>query len=316
MAASRLSSVQGAKGFTSRLISRSFSGSHQGGNRGWKNETAQGSTTGVFVFTPESNVTWPDEKLGVLGTTDPNFRLPGLTGISLSGKFPDPESRFRYGKPPLDVLTAPLNKETQVHALYNAHDYIKYTPGSESQVCVDLLDEFPRLFELEMDDVEVFAHETPMLLRKEMKSLFPGRDIESGPFTTITYSQHTENDMSKWSEDVEEERDAKMEKFVQVAKEICGRLKEDGYWADFIDPYSGTPYYGAHTNTTMFETDEKFRALGFRIEDLGCCKVILHPEFGRNVFVGCIVTDASKSSVVVEEIFEDVLFRSLDPDNL
>ncbi len=33
-----------------------------------------------------------------------------------------------------------------------------------------------------------------------MKSLFPGRDIENGTFTTITYSQHTDNDMSKWSE--------------------------------------------------------------------------------------------------------------------
>ena len=33
-----------------------------------------------------------------------------------------------------------------------------------------------------------------------MKSLFPGRDVENGTFTTITYSQHTENDMSKWSE--------------------------------------------------------------------------------------------------------------------
>jgi len=277
-----------------------------GGTRGWRNETPQGSSTGIFVYSPESNVTWPDEKLGVLGTTDPKFRLPGHTGISISGQFPDPDKKAA-GHSKSDILTHPLNKETQVHAIYNAHDFIKYTPGSESAVCVDLLDEFPRLIELEMEDVEVIAHETPILLRKDMKSLFPGRDVENGTFTTITYSQYTENDMSKWSELVEEERDAKMEKFVLVAKEICGRLKEEGHWADFIDPYSGTPYFSSHTNTTMFETDEKFRALGFRIEDLGCCKVILHPEYGRNVFVGCIVTDASKTSIVLDEIFEDVL---------
>jgi len=292
------------KGIPGCAISRNFSGALSGGSRGWKNETPQGSKTEVFVYSPESNITWPDAQLGVLGLQDPNFSLPGYVGTTLPGRYPLKDKELSKPVQP-DVLTAPTNKETQVHALYNANDYIKYTPGSESNVCADLLDEFPKI--LGMEQIQFGVHETPMLLRKEMSDLFPQQNFDNGPFTTITYSQKTENDMSKWSEEIEEEREVKMERFVQAAKEICARLKEDGYFADFIDPCSGTPYYGAHTNTTMFETDEKFRLLGFRIEDLGCCKVILHPEFGRHVFVGCIVTNAGKSSPVLEEVLEDLV---------
>jgi len=97
-----------------------------------------------------------------------------------------------------------------------------------------------------------------------------------------------------------------IEHFLSAAKELCGRLKSDGYWSDFIDPTSGKPYFGQYTNTTMFETDEKYRLLGFRIEDLGCCKVISHKEFGRNVFVGTIFTDAHPSNGVVQDIFSDM----------
>lgn len=56
----------------------------------------------------------------------------------------------------------------------------------------------------------------------------------------------------------------------------------------------------------MFETDEKYRLLGFRIEDLGCCKVISHREFGRNVFVGTIFTNAANSTGIVEDIFQEL----------
>ena len=84
------------------------------------------------------------------------------------------------------------------------------------------------------------------------------------------------------------------------------RLKDDNYWADFIDPCSGKPYYGSHTPTTMFETDEKYRLLGFRIEDLGCCKVLCHREYGRNVFVGTIFSDVGTKNGVVQDIFEDL----------
>ena len=95
-----------------------------------------------------------------------------------------------------------------------------------------------------------------------MKDLFPGQNLDAGPFTIITLAQKTVNDMSKWSSQVggvgtlrygtgtpptyhylltlsvhlnlithlrfsifkvEEERDEKTEHFIQAAKEICGR---------------------------------------------------------------------------------------------
>ena len=143
-------------------------------------------------------------------------------------------------------------------------------------------------------------HEAPSLLKREVAGLFPDRDIVNKNLSVVTLSQRTTNDMTGWSAEIEQERESLIENFVSVAKEICGRLKNDGYWSDFIDPTSGKPYYGQYTNTSMFETDEKFRLLGFRIEDLGCCKVISHREFGRNVFVGTIFTDAHPSVGVVQ----------------
>ena len=145
-------------------------------------------------------------------------------------------------------------------------------------------------------------HEAPTLLKREVSGLFPDRDVINKNLSVITLSQRTTNDMTGWSNDIEQEREAMIEHFVSAAKELCGRLKNDGYWSDFIDPSSGKPYFGQYTNTTMFETDEKYRLLGFRIEDLGCCKVIIHREFGRNVFVGTIFTDAHPSSGVVQVI--------------
>ena len=92
---------------------------------------------------------------------------------------------------------------------------------------------------------------------------------------------------------------------------LFSRLKSDGYWADFIDPTTGTPFFGPHSNTTMFETDEKYRLLGFRIEDLGCCKVICHKDFGRKVFVGTVVTSVPIHTGLIQDMFTDL---SLGPN--
>jgi len=307
--ASRLTSQTWRKVRSARQVggaaptsSRTFKTAY--GDGGWKNETPEGSTTEVFVYNPEFNITWPDSQFGVVSNKDKNFLLPGNIGPNPTGSL----DKLVYPPPSKqpDILSAPTSKETQVHALYNANDYIKYTQHSDKVVFATpgLEIDFPSLPSQEMMDLEV--HTAPVLLRKELGELFPEHDLSAGPLSIITMSILTENDMSTWSEEVETERDKLTEHTVISCKEICGRLKDDGYWADFIDPCSGTPHFSSHTNTSMFETNEQFRLLGFRIEDLGCCKVISHKQYGRNVFVGCIITNAAAGSDAVENVISDI----------
>lgn len=58
-----------------------------------------------------------------------------------------------------------------------------------------------------------------------------------------------------------------------------------GYWADFINPFSGQPYFSSPKTNTLYTTDERFRCLGFKIKDKNNCKVITYDNNISN-FVG------------------------------
>ncbi|VDP47357.1 unnamed protein product [Soboliphyme baturini] len=65
---------------------------------------------------------------------------------------------------------------------------------------------------------------------------------------------------------------------------------------------SNLPYLGPFTNSSLFDTDERYSHLGFVIEDLGCCKVIKHRLFGTRALVGSIFTTAPLNCDVIDSV--------------
>lgn len=61
-------------------------------------------------------------------------------------------------------------------------------------------------------------------------------------------------------------------------------------------------FFGPYTNNTLLETDERYRHLGFSVDDLGCCKVIHHSLWGTHVFVGSIFTNAAADSHIMQKL--------------
>ncbi|PVD30905.1 hypothetical protein C0Q70_10180 [Pomacea canaliculata] len=196
--------------------------------------------THEYLANTVTQVEWPDPALGPLRPVNRHFPLPGQIGAtnqSSSDINAKPEELPHYFGDPLTLLPAqPCERHLGVLAHYLNHE-LKNSVKDMTEPCENTM---PK----PSDMLECVAYDCPQILRKDFSDLFPDRDISLGPFTALTLSQRTKNDMSAWSYDVEMEREELLETF-----------------------------NGPHTNASFCETDERYRRLGFQIEDLGCCKL-------------------------------------------
>ncbi|XP_058802467.1 cobalamin trafficking protein CblD isoform X2 [Phymastichus coffea] len=132
------------------------------------------------------------------------------------------------------------------------------------------------------------AQECPTLLRKGILELFPNcLEVTSPQLTIVTICQKSNSKMSRWSKEIETEKFAQY--FVLAASDICKKLKMCGYWADFINPFSGQPYLNTHKNSVLYKTDERFRCVGFKVEQKKNCKIITSDNDTKQ-FIGKIST--------------------------
>ncbi|XP_033639414.1 methylmalonic aciduria and homocystinuria type D homolog, mitochondrial-like isoform X1 [Asterias rubens] len=236
-----------------------------------------------------------DKDLGPLGPVNPRFPLPGNTGLNNTSYVP-------VARRVPDILTKSLPQDRHASILSQFVNTVAESQDDDITKQIEELRNHP-------EALECISQDCPENLRKEFLNLFPGISIEStDKFTVVTLCQRTRNNMTGWSNEVEEERNQLLETFIESAKEMCQVLTEAGYWADFIDPSSGQAYLGdSNPNTSLFETDERYRSLGFEIEDLGCCKCIRHFKWGTHTFVGSIFTNAPPDSSLITTILKDKL---------
>ncbi|XP_061697611.1 cobalamin trafficking protein CblD-like isoform X2 [Syngnathoides biaculeatus] len=233
---------------------------------------------------------WHDETNGFFDVRDHLYQMPDNLGFECHSQVSEPKTTMIKKKVP-DLLLTPSRPE-------------KYMPGLPSK---EFFDESTtnRKINKENQDfdnscVECLTQSCPEKLMQDLQYLFP--EAPASHVTVVTVTQKTMNDMTTWCSAVEEERDHMLEKFIDGAKEICIILQREGFWADFIDPSSGLAFFGPYTNNTLFETDDRYRLLGFQIEDLGCCRVIRHPLWGAHAIVGLIFTNAPPSSRIIENV--------------
>lgn len=248
----------------------------------------------------------PGREISLMGPIDFRAPLPGNVGIApqnFYSRVNEIEATTKTEPFKIDVLTRELPEDRNRNVLlqfFNLQTAQQESLGSSK----------PENSPAPGEVLEFIAQDCPTLMKKDFQDLFPGRDLQNDNLTVLTICQRTKNDMSIWNEDVESEREELTEHFVSAAQDICEVLKKAGYWADFIDPSSGKPYLGPNTNATLFETDERYRHLGFTIEDLGCCKVVFHHLWNTHAFVCCLFTNAPLESPEVESLLQKQMKKS------
>ncbi|CAH8841735.1 unnamed protein product [Trichobilharzia szidati] len=147
-------------------------------------------------------------------------------------------------------------------------------------------DSQPSIIPLISDQLECSIHTCPTLVQRDLANVFPSRKLSTTPLTALILSHHTNESLNIWSEEAADEREQLAQSFITSAIEICASLKELGYWADFIDPFTGKPYIGAHGEAVLTETDETMKHFGFELDNSVCCKMLRHPKWKNHDYFG------------------------------
>lgn len=75
-----------------------------------------------------------------------------------------------------------------------------------------------------------------------------------------------------------------------------------GYWADFMNPFSGKPFYSYASGKNLYKIDDRFRGLCVKFENLNDCMIISADE--HVTFSGVIFTNLPSDLALLQKLVD------------
>lgn len=168
--------------------------------------------------------------------------------------------------------------------------------------------------------LDIVAQKCPHLVGIDFQEMFPHRAVGKN-VTLITFSKKkkkkditTQADISYTKSAVNNkqispiddwyEKEMLVQDYIQFAGLLCGKLRENGFWADFINPSLDWRQLRHQSSPNILEVDVRYRKLGLSIEDTGLCKVVSHDNWDSSPHVGSLFTNAAIDNPKLVQILE------------
>lgn len=173
------------------------------------------------------------------------------------------------------------------------------------------------------DPIECSLHTLPKPLIREFQHVFgekylveslsttaymhhqPNINVGGGPgsgqeleILALPTNQHARHDLVAVGDEIEAEKDRLLNCFLEFGEELCKRIRQAGYWADFIDPCSGLPMITKSCNKVYSEVDGMECLLNYRAYNAGFCKILTHPRWGSSVYPATIFCHAPRNIII------------------
>lgn len=159
-------------------------------------------------------------------------------------------------------------------------------------------------------------HTLPKALMREFRHVFgdsylhPDQD-DSGDMKVddnrdllaIPTNQRARQDLVAIGDEIEAEKDRLLNVFIEFGEDLASKLRDRGYWADYIDPCSGLPMLSTNRNKVYSEVDGMECLLNYKSYNAGFCKILTHPVWGSAVYPATMFAHAP-ASVVLEVLNE------------
>ncbi|KAI7905210.1 methylmalonic aciduria and homocystinuria type D protein [Cokeromyces recurvatus] len=163
----------------------------------------------------------------------------------------------------------------------------------------------PITFEFKDSLFEYSVYKPSSRFLRDFDTIFPSLK-EKKELLVVPIIQKCKFDMVGLTKEANEERDIKLEIFVEWGKLVVKRIESIGMWADIMDPASGFPILSEAGPSPYPDVQGTYMLASsrFSIQNVGCCHILLHPKWFSFIYPSTLFTTAPAD--ILEKVINEV----------